>query len=307
MRLANLGYTLGLSAAVATLFGCGGLQPPIGAPGTSGTEKVSSRHLTFRYTGTKQSFVVPTGVESITVVARGAGGGKNGYLQGGGRGGRVDATVPVTPGETLAVFVGGEGLQPAGGFNGGGNGGGGDQYDEAYGGGGASDVRRGGDSRRDRVMVAGGGGGQGGLDDRYCTTIGQGGNGGGSTARSGQMGYTPRCYPSASGLWPGYGGTGGTQRTGGAGGIGGGGYAGDSGNPGQPAVRGRGGAGGYGCVRSSCYTGPGGSGGGGGGGYFGGGGGGVGGGGYSALAGVKNANTVVVAAARLTSSQTLRT
>ena len=33
MRLANLGYTLGLSAAVAALFGCGGSQPPIGAPG----------------------------------------------------------------------------------------------------------------------------------------------------------------------------------------------------------------------------------------------------------------------------------
>ena len=33
MRLANLGYTLGLSAALAMLFGCGGSQPPIGGPG----------------------------------------------------------------------------------------------------------------------------------------------------------------------------------------------------------------------------------------------------------------------------------
>ena len=33
MKLANPGYTLGLSAAVAMLFGCSGLQLPIGAPG----------------------------------------------------------------------------------------------------------------------------------------------------------------------------------------------------------------------------------------------------------------------------------
>jgi hypothetical protein len=33
VRPANLGYTLGLFAAVAMLFGCGGSQPPIGAPG----------------------------------------------------------------------------------------------------------------------------------------------------------------------------------------------------------------------------------------------------------------------------------
>ncbi len=33
MRLANLGCTIGLSAATAVLSGCGGLQPPIGASG----------------------------------------------------------------------------------------------------------------------------------------------------------------------------------------------------------------------------------------------------------------------------------
>jgi uncharacterized repeat protein (TIGR03803 family) len=33
VRLANLGYTLGFSVAVAMLFGCGGSQPPIVAPG----------------------------------------------------------------------------------------------------------------------------------------------------------------------------------------------------------------------------------------------------------------------------------
>ena len=38
MRLAGLGYTLGLSAAVAILFGCGGSQPPgIGASALAGS------------------------------------------------------------------------------------------------------------------------------------------------------------------------------------------------------------------------------------------------------------------------------
>jgi len=33
VRVANLGYTFGLSAAVAMLFGCGVSQPRVGAPG----------------------------------------------------------------------------------------------------------------------------------------------------------------------------------------------------------------------------------------------------------------------------------
>ena len=98
---------------------------------------------TFDYTGAKQAFKVPAGVNSIAVVARGAAGagqavGKIKYY--GGRGGRVSALLPVRPGEVLYVFVGGAGSSTSGGFNGGGSPGS-DNFGQDYGGGGASDVR----------------------------------------------------------------------------------------------------------------------------------------------------------------------
>lgn len=281
-------YALTSCAAVASLAGCAEKAGSVSVPPVNGVAVSHSK--TFFYVDKKQSFRVPDGVTWITVLARGASGGSNSEGSAQGRGGRVVATIPVTPGERLAVFVGGAGSQTAGGFNGGGNVNSGSQDDyldyKGYGGGGASDVRQGGDRLSDRVVVAGGGGGQGGFDYfRRCRIIGQGGGGGGSTAGSGKTGYTPWCYQSRSESWPGFGGTGGTQKAGGVGGIGGGGYAGASGNPGQPGSSGNGGAGGSGCARPSCSTGPGGSGGGGGGGYFGGGGGGVGGGGDSRFGG----------------------
>ena len=65
---------------------------------------------TFDYTGAEQQFIVPAGVTSITVTAHGAKGG-NGYnaSSGGGLGGTTTATISVTPGETLAILVGGMG------------------------------------------------------------------------------------------------------------------------------------------------------------------------------------------------------
>ena len=44
MKLANPGYTLGLSAAVAMLFGCGGSQSPIGAPGAMPQSYATATH-----------------------------------------------------------------------------------------------------------------------------------------------------------------------------------------------------------------------------------------------------------------------
>src|SRR5437868_631623 len=89
----------------------------------------------FEFTGAAQSFVVPANVCSITVDASGAEGAANSATNslGGsipGLGGEATATIPVTPGETLSVMVGGQG-EPgvngsgpgAGGFNGGGSGG----------------------------------------------------------------------------------------------------------------------------------------------------------------------------------------
>lgn len=59
------------------LSGCGGAQPPIGAPGTIPSNVAPDTlpyHKTFDYTGAKQSFKVPAGVKSIAVVALGAAG-----------------------------------------------------------------------------------------------------------------------------------------------------------------------------------------------------------------------------------------
>ena len=56
----------------------------------------------------KQTFKVPRGVTRLMVAA--SAGGSNGYSGGGGGvGGLVTATIPVKPGETLAVLVGGAG------------------------------------------------------------------------------------------------------------------------------------------------------------------------------------------------------
>lgn len=106
---------------------------------------------TFVHTGAAQSFVVPTGVSTIHVVAIG-GKGATSTTNPGGKGGRAEADVQVTGGQTLTVMVGGNGgLNTAGAFNGGGGG--------KVGGGGASDVRTIADSFGSRVVTAGGGGG----------------------------------------------------------------------------------------------------------------------------------------------------
>ena len=115
----------------------------------------TKQRKTFHYTGAKQLFTVPAGVETITITADGASGGGNGSYTGG-RGGLVTATVAVTPHELLAVFVGGSGSD--GGFNGGGGGIGSGEYASSAGGG-ASDVRVGGTGQR--IVDAGGGGGVG--------------------------------------------------------------------------------------------------------------------------------------------------
>ncbi|MBV9720162.1 MAG: hypothetical protein JOZ77_12655 [Candidatus Eremiobacteraeota bacterium] len=266
MEFVSLGrLALSISATALLLSACGGSTPPIGTLGAADNNVNSHpQQKTFLYTGTEQSFKVPASVTRIDVVARGASGGTQYYQDGGGRGGRVHAIIPVVPGERLAVFVGGaaSGLnQTNGGFNGGGNGGGPYQCCTGTGGGGASDVRQHGDRPSNRVVVAGGGGGQGAGNGG-----GVGGSGGGPTGGSGgQYGYA--C--------DGGGGSGGNQTSGGAGGAGG--LGSQAGGPGAPGSRGAGGTGGAEGEGSSSTVGAGG--GGGGGGYFGGGGGG-GGGGY---------------------------
>lgn len=259
--------------AIAMFAGCGA-NIGSGVPTHNGVGEAAPHSKTFNYTGKKQSFTVPSGVNLMTVVVRGASASKEPRCSHKGRGGLVSAQIPVTPGETLRVFVGGES-----GFNGGGSG-------ASYGlpGGGASDVREGGDRLADRILVAGAGGGVG-MSSRRETACGGGGGGkvGGTGENQGYSGPNP---------YAGGGGTGGTQRHPGSGGAGGEGIGGlgiQYGYPGDAGTLGVGGAGGAG----GCYFGHGCScgyqngcaGGGGGGGYYGGGGGGGGGAAYQTLSG----------------------
>lgn len=161
--------------------------------------------VTFNSTGAAQTFVVPAGVTSVDIVAQGAQGfdATSGAVLGG-RGGRASGTLAATPGETLTIYVGGQGVAAVGnnvimggGFNGGGNGKNNDPNPTyAGGGGGASDVRQGGTALADRKIVAAGGGG--------ATANGTpGGNGGGLVGSNGGT-----CCGGSIG-------TGGTQSAGG--------------------------------------------------------------------------------------------
>jgi hypothetical protein len=203
------------------------------------------------------SWTVPDGVTSIEVVATGGGGGGNSFSYGGGNGGGVTATLNVTAGNTLALFVGGGGSNPG---------------LSTGGGGGSSSV----DAGTSNQIIAGGGGGAGGSAGGPAT----GGDGGGNGTGNGSNGNGGN--PTS--------GSGGSGGSGGAGGIGGvnppgfpppnfgAGAAGGNGNGGPGGAGGNGGAGGTGSG-----TGAGGAGGneccggGGGGGYGGGGGAGSGG------------------------------
>jgi hypothetical protein len=238
-----------VAGAAALLAGCGGSQVPAvtsNAPAIAAAGQ--STH--FAYTGEIQYFKVPAGVTKIRVDAIGARGGL-----GGGNGGRIDAVLPVIPGETLRVFVGGKGSGRKEGFNGGGSGGGGPTSNASgTGGGGASDLRDR-PSVYHRILVAGGGGGAGGGDKG-----GAGGAGGGTFGGSGASGSGPQQHGGGGG------GKGGTQHHGGYPGLGGQGPSsnGINGWPGGVA----GGGDGVGCFISFCT---GGGSGGGGGGYLGGG------------------------------------
>ncbi|HLG03847.1 MAG TPA: T9SS type A sorting domain-containing protein [Bacteroidia bacterium] len=188
---------------------------------------IYAQSVTFNYTGVAQTYTVPACVNSITVDVRGAEGSPAG--SGGpsiaGKGGRVQATLPVTPGQVLNMYVGQKPPSDTGGWNGGGMGG-----TNAGGGGGASDIRQNGIALSNRVIIAGGGGG-GGFDPNTGYI---GGHGGGSgTAGNGTSGT--------------YGGHGGTQTAGGAPGTGNvNGTAGSSGTGGNGASSsGGGGGGGY--------------------------------------------------------------
>lgn len=231
----------------------------------SSVPQAHATDVTFSYTGAQQTWVVPAGITSVTVDLYGAGG------VGGspGKGGRVQTTLAVTPGETLYLYVGGTKSGTTGGFNGGANAGSeSGPFIASDGGGGASDIRQGGAALSNRVIVAGGGGG-------------------GTPSANGGMGGTTTGQAGGNANTDGFGGGGGTPSAGGAGGVG------TTGIDGSAGSLGNGGGGGNG-------SGDGQGGGGGGGGYYGGGGGeggdtanpgAGGGGGGSSFAGTGTSNT----------------
>jgi gliding motility-associated-like protein len=225
--------------------------------------------LTFNFTGQPQQFVVPPCVFEVCATVRGArGGGPNA-----GNGATITTCFPVTPGETLYLYVGGMGSagntldMPATNTSAGWNGGGighlannNVQTHHSFGGGGSSDIRIGGNDLSNRTVVAAGGGGSGGGSNTVC-----GGNGGCVTGTNG-------CNTFGAG------GGGGTQTNGGNGGApwagtppgGQAGSLGQGGNggPWQTASGGGGGGGlfgGGGGGNDGCCTGANGGGGGGGG------------------------------------------
>lgn len=173
---------------------------------------ISSGSQTFSFTGSAQTFTVPSGVTSLSVDVQGAQGQTNANSQAvGGLGGRVVATLAVSPGEVLQVNVGAGGsVATTGGFNGGANAGVADCPSASGGGGGGkADLRRSpyGFNSTDVLVLAGGGGGAGGSRVASCGPGGGGGGGGGWFGGGGGAGYD------------GSGGGGGTPSAGGAGGV----------------------------------------------------------------------------------------
>jgi len=190
---------------------------------------------TFTFTGGSPTWTLPGGVTSATFDVFGAQGAAGTAGMGAGLGGEANATIAVTPGETLQINVGGLGSGGGnGGFNGGGNG-----SNQGGGGGGASDVRRGGFALADRIIVAGGGGGCG----ECLGLIATGGGGGGLAGDNGTSSNNASAGGGGGGTQT-MGGTGGTAGTGGT--TGGDGTPGAGGNGGGPRGAGGGGGGFFG-------------------------------------------------------------
>lgn len=132
----------------------------------------------FSYTGATQTYTVPDGCTQITVSVAGAQGGAGGPAPNlpGGAGGSVQATLAVTSGDAITVYVGGEGATSA--TNAGAAGG----WGWSVGGAGGT-----GSSAADPGMGGGGGGGASALVDSAgaVLTVGAGGGGAGGKATPG--------------------------------------------------------------------------------------------------------------------------
>jgi hypothetical protein len=247
--------------------------------GTVGTSDVTTVAVTctsnvINYiTPGSYSWTVPDGVTTIEVVATGGGGGGGAGGYAGGNGGVVTATLSVTPGQVLPLFVGGGGAgSVAGGgggssnvdagaadqvIAGGGGGGGGGAGGAATGGnGGGSGTGSGGNGNAGNPSSGSGGsggiGGAGGSGPGFNGLPGPGGNG--ANGNGGPGGAGGDCGPGAAGGSGAGSGAGGGGGTGCAGGGGGGGYGGGGGAGSGPGADGGGGGGGSIGPPSTTYT-----------------------------------------------------
>jgi glycine rich protein/HYR domain-containing protein len=257
--LSGVGVAAALAVAVPRLASADPPPPPCTPSGGTFT-------CSYAYTGGEQTFVVPSGVTSVQVIAIGAAGGANGNGNPGGEGAKVTGTLTgLSSGQTLYVEVGQQPDTASTAFNGGGAPG---YPGVAGGGGGASDVRTisstVGGSLASRLIVAGGGGGesetyhesetpgnagQNGAPSTATDSDGQGGFAGTQTASGGQAGA--KATGGQGDEEPGTAGTLGQGGNGGigypsAGGGGGGYYGGGGGGGGDNVVDGEGEAGGGG-------------------------------------------------------------
>jgi hypothetical protein len=101
----------GICGGTSILDACGNCYIPLAA----GEE---NQTLTFNYTGSVQTWVVPNGVNEVNVELFGAQGGANGIGFLGGEGGFAAGSLSVSEGQTLYIYTGGSGVN--GGWNGGG-------------------------------------------------------------------------------------------------------------------------------------------------------------------------------------------
>lgn len=201
----------------------------------------------FPFAGKTQTTTVPDGATQVDIVVLGARGGRSFLTRStGGGGALVSGTVPVTPGQTLTINVGGHGgdvvnrfqTTPGAGGWGDGHGGNGGSYPKrtapGAGGGGASSLQVG-----DTVVaIAGGGGGAGGNGEFLTDSAYAGGTGGSAGPGTGNGGHgngPKTCIPTGGtgGAAPSRSGTDGIDSNGagypGPGGGGGGGYRGGTG------------------------------------------------------------------------------
>ena len=219
-----------VAAAVASTVMAASLVTTVDAlPASAAEPTIFDQPGTYTYT-------VPAGVDQLAVDALGGAGGNafdgNGSV--GGRGGRVQAILPVNPGDVLTVIVAGDGNSYGDSEGGYGEGYGG-YGNRGGGGGGASAVEH---RYGARLVVAAGGGGAGaGAYDLIPSFGGCGGNGGGPGIGDGGDG--------CSGVGLAGGGKGGTATAGGGGGCSGSSAAAYGPNGGDGGGGGGGGGGGY--------------------------------------------------------------